>query len=136
MIAVGYLHSDSSGILCVSEWQEAGSGIVERGENTDGEYIKFSDGTMICWGEIPAVTTHGGGPWPTLPYLCDATITLPAEFSGTDYSISGTVGDGMCPWLSYPSSGSITTTGFLIYVFNIVNGTVGAGRYIAIGRWK
>jgi hypothetical protein len=31
---------------------ELGAGIIECGENSNGNYIKFSDGTMICWARI------------------------------------------------------------------------------------
>lgn len=35
--------------------------VIERGSNTNGDFIKFADGTMICWGTLvsPAIAITG-----------------------------------------------------------------------------
>ena len=37
------------------------SDIVESGSNANGEYVRFSDGTQICWGLIPIPATNSSG---------------------------------------------------------------------------
>jgi hypothetical protein len=52
--------------------------VIERGSNANGEYVRFADGTQICWGTA-AVTSRAAG---------SATIidwTYPAAFSALPY---------------------------------------------------
>ncbi|WP_218951150.1 hypothetical protein, partial [Desulfoluna butyratoxydans] len=49
---------------------EAGGAIIERGRNVNGEYVRWADGTQICWLRVSPSNT----PW---QYL---TKTVPAEF--------------------------------------------------------
>lgn len=52
--------------------------IVERGSNGNGSYVRFADGTQICWVQIGVVLDSN---------LYQAKL-LPAAFSDTNYSVS------------------------------------------------
>ena len=53
--------------------------ITESGSNSNGRYIKYSDGTMVCWGNF-SVTGNVTGEWGS---LYGQEITNPATFPAT-----------------------------------------------------
>lgn len=88
-VVVGYLGSDSSGIIMYSDWLEAGSGIVEQGSNSNGEYIIFSSGRQICW-RVMANTASSATTW-TFPKAFGSTtelICLGAHLAGAGNNIN------------------------------------------------
>ena len=114
--------------------ESASKHIKESGTNANGSYIKFDDGTMICYREVQVETVSGQNK------LTASNIPLPAAFPDNKYniiaSISGTPFGLYLATTSYPVSNS---------TFNIasqaISGTF-AGistqkfHVIAIGRWK
>lgn len=107
--------------------------VVERGSNANGEYVRFADGTQICFS---GPRTSYGAAWKTSFYA----LNFAAAFSGIPViafslardsaaysSIAMLITDGTSP----------TSTGFK------VGGPLGVTdtgtsliiRYIAIGRW-
>lgn len=56
--------------------------IVESDSNTDGQYVKFGDGTLICWGEA-RLEVEG-----TNTYYLRKDIYLPVRYKLADYSIA------------------------------------------------
>ncbi|MEB3840457.1 phage tail protein [Pseudomonas guariconensis] len=108
--------------------------IIERGSNSNGEYVRFADGTQICWGvtsDIP--DTLIGGFYGTTAgnlYYKNITANLPIGFSGV-YRITGTARDrGICG-IAVRS----TNTTFMIQVRHNVTGVEVSCDWIAIGRW-
>jgi len=115
-------------------------GIVESGSNANGNYVKFDDGTMICWRYI----------YPTLNYIsassagttmCRASYTaetsgpLPATFT-TNPSVLVTA--NALAFKNYNSSpktqwGSVTL--FLPYTAAQSDFQTHM-NFIAIGKWK
>lgn len=97
--------------------------IIESGSNADGSYVRFADGTQICW----AYKTGGAS--------AAVTFTLPAAFIDNLYSVTATI------------SGSNTTSDLKVKVgttaattceFATLNGAAFSAltfRYMAIGRW-
>jgi hypothetical protein len=81
-IITGYLYSDASGIIATSDWLEAGSGIVEVGENSNGYYVRFSNGIQITFSS----SNVGQNTW--------ASRTLPAAHIDTAYIVSGSMAGG------------------------------------------
>ena len=53
------------------------SDIIEVGDNTNGHYVRFADGTQVCHGRI--VLRMSGT-------YCAHTITMPAEFIDNTYA--------------------------------------------------
>lgn len=108
------------------------NGIIESGSNTNGSYIKYADGTLICRGSAGPITTNAGTG-------ADATITLPYNFKDRWFDVTISIIDGQAYWGQIQFS-LITLSGsqFKITTWNNSGGT-NANQYfsyIAIGRWK
>ena len=114
--------------------------IIEKGSNTNGYYIKYSDGTLIQWNHLSvtdqAINTQYGG---TALYFGIRTITYPIPFYETA-SISF-----LCCQFKWGTSGSWGNTysyanteadiiGYDYYPR--ATGTNCDISWIAIGRWK
>jgi hypothetical protein len=103
----------------------AGDPIVESGSNADGEYIKFSNGTMIC--QIFNISTGA---------TASAVWTFPLAFVNINIGITGTpVGQNRY----YTRGEAITTTTTTAFRAYIVagGGTTNIDCHLtAIGRWK
>jgi hypothetical protein len=106
-----------------------GAGIIETGQNTNGYYIKFSDGTLQQW--IPQLDGPAG----------NVTWTFPVPFINTDYAGSATC------WLA-----GTNTTGYMVNFQNNESRSVSSLRMrrvsdsgtsstirvtcVVFGRWK
>lgn len=98
----------------------ASGSIIERGSNSNGEYVKLADGTAITWGY-------------KLGYAAgDNYVTLPISLSGGYCSSSLSI---------IPAQGWQTPLGWYAgntsFVFNMPAANSGNGyTYLVIGRWK
>ncbi|WP_299937498.1 hypothetical protein [uncultured Nitratireductor sp.] len=116
-----------------------------RGSNANGEYVRFADGTQICWFNN-ATFTQGGSDFATY------TWTLPAPFSGSQIAASATLHIGSASYtgaitrnsvgqLFRSTESSITTVSS--YGFWKVHGapnwnsgdTISKVQISATGRW-
>ncbi|BEJ34884.1 hypothetical protein OIPHN330_35040 [Citrobacter freundii] len=59
--------------------------IIERGSNSNGEYTKFADGTLICWftRSVESITSNPSGGTTNLYFSTESVFTFPATFVGT-----------------------------------------------------
>ena len=110
--------------------------VIERGSNANGEYVKYADGTMICFkqghnaGNQAILTSFFGG-----FRSGGLTATYPASFT----AIPAATGGG------YTNQGLFgfnvvvgAATNNWQFLFTSVGGNSGATRYIdlvAVGRW-
>ena len=112
------------------------AGIVESGSNSNGSYIKFSDGTMICYLNITvtdqAIKNAYGSIFQgarkytyPIPFSSKPSVTCTSFRWGTGASW-GTVAD--------ISAKIVTLRGFDFYQREA--GEKCSIGYIAIGRWK
>ncbi|MDX0832236.1 phage tail protein [Sinorhizobium medicae] len=66
--------------------------IIERGSNANGEYVRFADGTQICWGtgtiNVSTALNNHFGSTSGASVTGNALISFPATFSNTNYSVS------------------------------------------------
>ncbi|RVK16208.1 phage tail protein [Sinorhizobium meliloti] len=66
--------------------------IMERGSNANGEYVRFADGTQICWGtgtiNVSTALNNHFGSTSGASVTGNALISFPATFSNTNYSVS------------------------------------------------
>ena len=101
--------------------------IVQSGSNSNGSYIRYGDGTQICWG-----VNVGFGPDPQ-------TITYPAAFASLP-AVIVTPSDWPAIHISVDSGWGYGTIQqrFRKYdaVGNEYKGEHSGFHYIAIGRWK
>ena len=118
--------------------------ITESGENENGKYIKFDDGTMICYHSIDlgSILSLGTGTFSDLYRTNTATWTYPERFVGTPIitvgvNHRGTTGINRAICISYDSPGASSLSN--IQAFRCSGGSQDIGitaRFIAIGRWK
>ncbi|MDX0425135.1 pyocin knob domain-containing protein [Sinorhizobium medicae] len=66
--------------------------IIERGSNANGEYVRFADGTQICWGtgtiNVSTTLNNHFGSSSGASVTGNALISFPAAFSNTNYSVT------------------------------------------------
>lgn len=113
----------------------AGSaGVVESGSNSNGYYVKYADGTMICSVNKTisiSVTTASGAIYVDFGI---AAQTWPATFT----AING----GSCQWHGSSNAwgdlGGLSTTTYTPMAYSAVNTVVGSvsATIIGIGKWK
>ena len=96
---------------------------VQSGSDTNGNYIKFPNGIMICWGSRNNLT--GGSV--AIPQ------SFPATFTNTPtVTISTGAGGGRLPLYVE----DVTVSGFNYFRPDSNTSTTTWGRYIAMGFWK
>lgn len=115
-----------------------GNPVVARGSNVNGEYVRYADGTQICWKIHTANTaisnSDGGG------VLYSPTINLgsyPVPFSGSAPSVSLTVSGGAGAFIT---SGTVSQTTTVWGSYFVASGASRATTNyyiscIATGRW-
>ncbi|MEZ1437657.1 pyocin knob domain-containing protein [Pseudomonas shirazica] len=109
-------------------------GIIERGSNANGEYVKFADGTMICTGTVSGsvATSIASG---ALYYSSALSWSFPAPFAAVPAVSCSPSGAAANLWAS-EVAGSTTTSACAFYIMNTASQTVSVvRRLIAIGRW-
>ena len=110
-------------------------GEIEKGTNANGTYIKFPDGTMICYGRVTLNALNMQSAWgslfisPKLPTTFPATFFAPPVVSVTMENLTG---DGAI-WMNELSDVSSFNGRFVRGAALTFNGTMG---WMAIGRWK
>lgn len=112
-------------------------GIIEEGANTNGKYVKYASGAMICWHQLSgsfssaSATTSGDQVW-----------TFPAEFVGQDPRLQRTCNNSVNGSgdqdnnRGYARGMGLTQAGFR-YTWGTNYGSSGTWRIdvLAIGRW-
>ena len=108
--------------------------IIDSESNENGNYIKFSDGTMICWASIAKTFTTSQHP--NVYYTSSAdgfpSFDFPQSFISTPTIEVTNKGVNWCS--VYDSN----NTGFSIVVYSVAARTSVSSifNYIAIGKWK
>lgn len=109
--------------------------IVESGSNNSGKYIKFSDGTMICWNRITSTSSSTGQS--NGFYYCPFSMGFPQEFVETPTVIPSLTQTGGLYFTSLgnnqPTTTNVQLRSLSMNAFTNVQFTYG---YIAIGKWK
>ncbi|WP_051960487.1 hypothetical protein [Devosia riboflavina] len=106
--------------------------IIERGSNANGQYVRFADGTQICWHKSPgsfSATNAAGSVFASGL----ATFTFPVAFSAApNVTYNAAFSAVSAPWVS---GAAITTTTASLYLLGALSGAAGVPEYIAVGRW-
>lgn len=122
----------------VSQTRGAPTGaIIERGSNSNGEYIKFADGTLICWftRTVESITSNPSGGTTNLYFSSEVGLTFPATFVGTTPTVTPSASLSSGGTSSWPSVRGRSLTGTsLALIGNVQNAAAYLG-YTAIGRW-
>jgi hypothetical protein len=103
-------------------------GLISSGSNSNGSYVKYPDGTMICWNSISAVA--GTGIQNTGVKTYPITFTA-APFTMVQHYSQASV---FANWYVYNNA----INGFTLYHQGLsgVDLTGTSFKYIAIGKWK
>lgn len=133
--STGSLYSRDSVLATVS--QSGGvptGGLIETGSNANGRYVRFADGTQICWfveASPRAVAQALGNVFVT---ATTGNFTFPAAFAATPVVRGLANNSANSPAWADNSGPTATTTG-PIFGFAASNvATVHLG-YVAFGRW-
>lgn len=116
--------------------------IYERGSNANGEYVKYADGTMTCWGRnpVPATaigTANGSGGYRSfqIPFNFPATFNNSFPISYTGF-VENAPADGV---RAFPAGGGTGAYGNYVLVAQNSGVSVAAGvlnfTWEAKGRW-
>ena len=111
--------------------------IIERGSNSNGEYTKFADGTLICWFTRSAESTanNSSGGTTNLYFSSEVGLTFPATFVGITPTVTPSASLSSGGTSSWPSVRGRSLTGTsLALISNVQNAAAYLG-YTAIGRW-
>lgn len=110
--------------------------LFEYGTNANGSYVKFADGTQICW-YIATVTNQAlNSANGSYFYFGDRTVTYAASFSATPVVTVGTFNrQSSRGWGTTSSSGTVSA---VISGHTPISSASGANveiSYTAVGRW-
>ncbi|HFQ7058653.1 TPA: hypothetical protein ACHSNE_001319 [Citrobacter freundii] len=111
--------------------------IIERGSNSNGEYTKFADGTLICCftKSVESITSNPSGGTTNLYFSTESVFTFPATFVGTKPAVAPSAPLSSGGTSSWPSvRGSSLTGTSLALISNVQNAAAYLG-YTAVGRW-
>lgn len=111
--------------------------IIESGSNSNGNYIKFSDGTMICTKSV-IVSTKIENPWGNLFESSQLDLgNFPVSFIETPVlSVNKTIGRGSWLELVEGTTNSAIGNTYLVSAVSTTSTTNITINIIAIGKWK
>ncbi len=136
----GALYSRDSILGAVSQSSGVPTGaVIQRGSNANGEYVRFADGTQICWHryaaavDVTSVTNESGilfvtpggtaltfpAAFVSAPVVSDATIRN-TGYSGRGWGAVYWASASSCEWYGFASKSALAA---------LLPG------YIATGRW-
>lgn len=117
--------------------ENAINGIIESGSNANGNYIKFSDGTMICTKSV-IVSTKIENPWGNLFESLQIDLgNFPVSFIETPVlSVNKTIGRGSWIELVEGTTNSAIGNTYLVSAVSTTSTTNITINIIAIGKWK
>jgi hypothetical protein len=106
-------------------------GLIEKGSNANGEYVRFADGTQICWGTA-ATSLNIDTPYGSALFRSAITPwTFPAAFAGTALVSAGS---NSAIIFATTRQVNVTSAEGALYYFN--GSLTARPLYMsAIGRW-
>ena len=108
------------------------SHIIESGSNDNGSYVKYSEGTLICYG-VSTITSANPNT------TTDKVVNLPYYFINTNYRVSFQKLNSGSYWADINEQvTNKTNNSFTIACWNSASQSSGVinHEYIAIGKWK
>lgn len=106
--------------------------LIERGSNANGEYVRFADGTQICWS--PAITSGAVNVASGALYTCNFAVwSFPAAFAAGTYPVV----HGECKnSISWVVTNMHSTTSVSAGLMRTASAAAGLDYVLtAIGRW-
>lgn len=109
--------------------------VVASGGNSNGDYVRFSNGVQICWRRTTSTSISPNIKYGSV-YITTTTWTYPIAFSNTP-AVTASYRYGTAA--NWASAQTISTTNVVLYVFDAFTrstGTTSTVSTIAIGKWK
>ena len=110
------------------------AGIIESGSNSNGSWIKFSDGTMICRNTFLISDVTFTELATGINYSETQTITYPQEFIDNDVSVKVSCRSANFAWAVNETSIASSFQFDILHSTNVIRDI--SCSYIAIGKWK
>jgi hypothetical protein len=126
----------SGGTLTTTTGTSVTMGIYDSGTNSNGSWIRFTDGTMQCWKDTIGPITMSSGPATGNLYYASVSATFPQQFISKP-TITSQIGNRITGNISWVGWLDTTTTGvsggeLVSFVLNLQT----YWQYIAIGKWR
>jgi hypothetical protein len=119
--------------------QSASSAIIERGSNANGEFVRYADGTQICWQRDNDATyvfdDDRGNGWVLASF---GDRSFPVSFaSASDVSVWASVDRGAVRFISFGSGPTATQWRTILVneLGSLATRTEQRHTLFAIGRW-
>ena len=109
------------------------------GTNSSGTYLKFANGSMVCYGVKSggAVGNASAGPLYVANTGSYISVTFPATFVGTPYPYAQANDDSSTAFAASSVPSQLTTTGCAFYLFRATNVSASYSfQWIAWGYWQ
>ena len=110
-------------------------GLTEKGTNANGTYVKFADGTMVCYGRVTLNSLNMQSAWGSLFISAKLPTTFPATFFAApvvSVTMENLTGDGAI-WMNESSDVGSFNGRFVRGAALTFTGIMG---WMAVGRWK
>jgi len=108
--------------------------IFETGTNANGTYVRFADGTQICFGLVTracAVTSLTGSVY----YGYSASIGFPATFTASPAFLCQSYSSGVITWDGSGGSTSAIGQPLILSPASLASRNFSC-NYLAVGKWK
>ena len=107
--------------------------VMQRGSNANGEFVRFADGTQICWATTTATVAVNLGPASGL-YYGTTPWTYPAQFASAPIPRCSASSGGVLTF-EIPASTSTTSASMAIGAISAIASRSYTLSMFAIGRW-
>ncbi|THV13724.1 hypothetical protein [Rhizobium rhizophilum] len=107
----------------------AEAGLVEYGSNGNGEYMKYADGQVVCWGTASGNATGAQGSL----FVGDITWNLPIDMTASVPNRIHAWINSTSGWLNIRTRGATSVTAR--YFSTSSDSTARSAYFTAIGRW-
>lgn len=109
-------------------------GLIERGSNANGEYVRFADGTQVCWNGSLGTLSTDEATGNVFRSAATITWTFPVAFSATPICTANILSASATA--RWPVTFNPTTTTVVVRQFASVSSATGMNNgATAIGRW-
>lgn len=125
----------SGGTLTTTTGTSVTMGIYDSGTNSNGSWIRFTDGTMQCWKDTVGPMTISLGPGTGGLYYTPVSATFPQQFISKP-TVTSQIGNRITPNIAWVGWIDTTTTGISGELVSFVLNFQTYWQYIAIGKWK
>jgi hypothetical protein len=130
------IHTGATAVGAVQQTGGVPTGaLLETGANANGRYVRFADGTQICWQSISVTDQAISSPYGAV-FIGSRTWSFPAAFMALPAVSAPT-----CRWgtgATWGSGHGVTTTNVIFRFFDAFSrssGTTFTADYMATGRW-